>query len=189
MENLNDNEKQKILLEYLRDFAIYFSDEEEDLFQERFKDFTNLLIRADDYNTLKKAICYILLSQNKKVKYIYLKSNDVIDIMLNEAIEDENKWNFTDLQKIPLLIIYHPKIWKKNKILWETLNYLQQIRGVEDKKTIIISDSTRLYDEHGSLDLSNTVVNLSRNLDIPTTTYTPMANFVGTSGGNSGLYD
>ena len=184
MENLSETEKQKILLEYLRDFAVYFTDEEEDIFKEKLKNLDKCVIRADDYMTLKKAMCYILLGLNKKIKYIYIKSNDIIDTMLNDDLEDDSV-SFTDLQSVPLLVIYHPRIWKKNKILWETLNYLAETRFSEGKKTIVLSDSARLYDEHGSLDVDN-VINLSHN--IPITNYSPIANFVGTSGG-TGLYD
>lgn len=184
MKNLDDTEKQKILLEYLREFAVYFDEQEEDLFAEKIKDFQSCVIRADNYTTLKKAICYTLLKQNKKVKYIYMKSNDIIDTMLSDDLED-GATSFVDLQNVPLLIIYHPKIWKKNKILWETLNYLAETRNTENKRTIIISDSYKLYDEHGTLDVG-TVINLSYNMT--TTNYTPVANFVGTSD-CSGLYD
>lgn len=184
MESLNDTEKQKILLEYLRDFAIYFDEEEEDLFTEKIKDFQSCVIKADNYTTLRKAICYILLSHNKKVKYIYMKSNDIIDTMLSDDLEDE-AISFSELQSVPLLIIYHPKIWKKNKILWETLNYLAETRSTENKRTIVISDSNKLYDEHGALSIG-TVINLSHNKDI--INYTNVANFVGTSD-CSGLYD
>ena len=143
MLELNETEKQRILLEYLKDFAVYFSDEEEDFFQEKFENLDTCTIQADDYETLKKAISYILLSLNKKVKYIYLKSNDVIDTMLNDDLEDD-QLSFTDLQNVPLLIIYHPRLWKKNKILWETINYLSETRQTENKKTFMKMQHHRL---------------------------------------------
>ena len=71
------------------------------------------------------------------------------------------------------------------EILWETLNYLAETRFSEGKKTIVLSDSTKLYDEHGSLNVDN-VINLCQNT--PVTNYSHIANFVGTSGG-TGLYD
>ena len=181
MLELNETEKQRILLEYLKDFAVYFSNEEEDFFQEKFSNLDTCTIQADDYETLKKAISYILLSLNKKVKYIYLKSNDVIDTMLNDDLEDD-QLSFTDLQNVPLLIIYHPRLWKKNKILWETINYLSETRQTENKKTLVITDSFKLYDEHGSLSVGR-VISLSQNP--PIQNYAPIANFMG----SSGLYD
>lgn len=184
MKELNQDEKQKILLGYLKEFAVYFSDEEEDLFKEKFIDLDTCTIQATDYNILKKAMCYILLSLNKRVKYIYMKSNDIVDTMLNDDL-DEEEYTFTDLQEVPLLIIYHPKIWKKNKILWETINYLAETRQVINKKTIVITDATKLFDEHGSL-MVGSVINLSGSS--PVQNYTPIANFMGSSS-SVGLYD
>lgn len=183
-KELTQEETQRILLNYLKNFAVYFSDEEEDSFKEKFSNLDTCTIQADDYETLRKAICYILLSLGKKVNYIYLKSNDVIDSMLNDDL-DEEEYSFQDLQEVPLLIIYHPKLWKKNKILWETLNYLADTRQIEGKKTLVITDSYRLYDEHGSLQVGS-VISLSKNP--PIMDCTPISNFLGSSS-TAGIYD
>lgn len=183
---LTEEEKSKVLLNYLGDFAVYFDDNEEELFCRKLSNLNNCLIRANDFLLLKKAICFILLSLNREIRYVYLKSNDVIDSMLNN--DDDyvgEKHSFKDLQNIPLLLIYHPKIWKKNKILWETLNYLADTRNKEGKKTIVFSDANALRDEHGSLVVDN-VINLSEHSEMYTYN---VSSFVGSDTGSSGLYD
>jgi hypothetical protein len=80
--------------------------------------------------------------------------------MLKDSDDPENEdYNFRDLSEAQLLIIYHPRVWKRNKILWETLNYLLETRKVANRTTIIITDSPKLSDDHGSL-LCDNYINL-----------------------------
>lgn len=72
--------------------------------------------------------------------------------------------------------------------MWETLNYLAETRLKEGKKTIIISDSPRLYDEHGSLMVEN-IINLSPIMEtklINNTVTNVISNFTGSD--DSGLF-
>lgn len=189
MIELTEEEKKSVLLSYLGDFAVYFSDSEEELFKSKITDIDNCTIRANDFNLLKKAICFILLGCGKRMKYIYLKSNDVIDAMLND--DDDyigESYSFRDLQNIPLLLIYHPKVWKRNKILWETLNYLAETRQKENKKTIIFSDATNLRDDNGFL-TTETVVNLTEMVNTSTWSNPVLSSFVGSDSSSTGLYD
>lgn len=159
---LTDEEKTRILLYYLKDFAVYFDDEEEALFSKNITNPDMCTIYSSDYNMLRKAICYLLLKAEKRLNYYFLKSNDVLDKMLKDNDDPENEdYNFKDLSEIQLLIIYHPRIWKKNRILWETLNYLLETRKTAGKATIIITDAYNLSDEHGSLVCSN-FINLDK---------------------------
>lgn len=188
MKDLTEEEKKSVLLSYLGDFAVYFSDSEEELFKSKITSIDNCTIRADDFNLLKKAICFILLGCGKRMKYIYLKSNDVIDAMLND--DDDylgESYSFRDLQNTPLLLIYHPKVWKRNKILWETLNYLAETRQKENKKTIIFSDATNLRDDNGFL-ITETVINLTENMGVSWTN-SNLSSFVGSDSSSTGLYD
>lgn len=187
MEELNNSEKRNILKSYLGEFFEYFNDEEEDLFDNKLKDLPNTsLIKADDYKTLKKIMCYLLLKIGRKVRYIYTKSNDIVDSFFEEN-PDEESYNFSDFQNVPLLVIYHPRVWKRNKILWETLNYLCETRNSSGKSTIIISDAIKLYDDNGSLTI-NHIVNLSHNLsnNYQVQNSSLVASFTGTGGT---LYD
>lgn len=164
--DLTELEKRQILKQYLGKFAIYFDSDEEKLFQEKLKNLNNSVILSNNFNLLKKAICYVLLSFNKKINYLCLKSNDILDIMLND--DNPESTSFNDIQEVSFLIIYHPKIWKKNKIMWETLNYLLEVRKNEGKLTVIISDSNRLSDEHGFLEADNIVrLDNIQNIRIP----------------------
>lgn len=117
-KDLTEEEKKNILLHYLKDFAIYFNDEEEALFQEKLHNLDSCLIRANNYDLLRKAICFILLNLQRKVRYLYKKSNDIIDIMLNDDQESclsDEEYNFKDIQEVSLLIIYHPNLGKRTK--------------------------------------------------------------------------
>lgn len=159
-QHLTEEEKTKILLYYLKDFAIYFDEEEQELFDEKLQNLENPVIYSSDYLLLKKAICYLLLKAEKRINYYFLKSNDVLDKMLKDSDDPENEdYNFRDLSEAQLLIIYHPRVWKRNKILWETLNYLLETRKVANRTTIIITDSPKLSDDHGSL-LCDNYINL-----------------------------
>ena len=186
---LTEEEKSSMLINYLGDFAMYFDDSEEELFRSKLMDLDNCVIRADDYNLLKKAICYILLSLNKKIRYINIKSNDVIDAMLNPD-DDYNgeAYSFRDFQNIPLLLVYHPKIWKRNKILWETLNYLAETRKKEGKRTIFFSDAVNLRDDNGSLIVDN-IINLTSTPNLQSWSNTNISSFVGSDCSSNGLYD
>ena len=159
-KNLTDEEKTKVLLYYLKEFAIYFDDTEEALFDSKLQTPDNSVIYSADYSLLKKAICYLLLKAEKRVNYYFLKSNDVLDKMLKDSDDPENEdYNFKDLSEVQLLIIYHPRVWKRNKILWETLNFILETRKVAEKTTIIITDAYKLSDDHGSL-LCDNFINL-----------------------------
>lgn len=161
-ELLTDEEKIKILQYYLGDFALYFDDEEESFFSDTIVNPDMCVLYSSDYNMLRKAVCYLLLKAERRLNYYYLKSNDILDKMLKDNDDPENEdYNFKDLSEIQLLIIYHPRIWKKNRILWETLNYLLETRKIAGKATIIITDAYNLSDEHGSLVCSN-IINLDK---------------------------
>lgn len=189
MKDLTEEEKKSVLLSYLGDFAVYFDDSEEELFKSKITNIDNCTLRADDFSLLKKAICYILLGCGKRMKYIYLKSNDVIDAMLNDDDDyNHESYSFRDLQNIPLLLIYHPKVWKRNKILWETLNYLAETRQKENKKTIIFSDANNLRDDNGSL-ITETIINLTDMQSTSTWSSPNLSSFVGSDCGSTGLYN
>lgn len=182
-QNLTDEEKTKVLLYYLKDFAIYFDDTEEKLFNEKLQQPENAVIYSSDYSLLKKAMCYLLLKAEKRVNYYFLKSNDVLDKMLKDNDDPENEdYTFRDLSEVQLLIIYHPRVWKRNKILWETLNFLLETRKVADKTTIIITDSYKLSDDHGSL-LCDNFINLDGDTDITGIV------FQSTSNASQSIYD
>lgn len=157
MTELTDDEKRAILQQYLGSFYCYFNDDEEKIFSEKFPTLESCIIQGN-YESLKKAVCYLLLREEKRLIYYFLKTNDLLDKMLTDNSDPLNEdFNFHDLEEVPLLIVYQPRLWKRNRIMWETLNYLLVTREAEKRKTLIITDARSLSDEHGSLSWDNWV--------------------------------
>lgn len=155
--NLTEEETRAILKQYLDKFYCYFSEDEEKQFSETIPDSNTLLLRGE-FEVLKKAVCYYLLKDGRRHTYYFLKSNDVLDKMLSDHDDPLNEdYTFKDIEEVPLLIIYHPRIWKKNKIMWETLNYLVTTRELMSKKTLVITDARSLSDDHGSFSCDNDI--------------------------------
>lgn len=157
-KNLSDEEQRLLLKQYLKDFYIFFDDKEEEKFKQviGLNNLSSCIIKAESFETLKKAICYILLSFNRKINYYYFKDSDIMEKMLSDNSDEINEdVNFNDIENVPLLIVYHPAFYKKNRILWETLNFLIHNRKEQNKATIIITDADAISDEHGYLQCDN----------------------------------
>ena len=87
----------------------------------------NQIIYANNLNPLSKAMCYILLN-SQQVNFLFVMSNDIVEKMLNNDNESINaKCSYQDCIDCQLLIIYHPFAYKRNKILWETLDNLLEL--------------------------------------------------------------
>lgn len=178
-----DIENRTVLKYYLKDFFIYFSEDEQNIFESKLEDMPNTcLIKANDYIILRKIMCYILLKLGRKVRYNFVKTNEIVDSLFEErASLTDDYMTFQDYQESEFLIIHHPKVWKRNKILWETLNYLCEIRKNNELPTIIITDANKLYDEHGSLTISDIIDFTNSNLCGDSNSM--LSEFTGSSGG------
>lgn len=162
-KELSDEEQRLILKQYLKNFYISFSEETEYRFNKiiDLKNISSCVIKGNNYDELRQAICYILLSLNRKVNYYSFTDFEIMQKMLaNESDEINEDISYSDIENVPFLIIYHPRFYRKNKILWDTLNYLMMNRKNTDKVTIIITDATSLQDEHGYLSV-DTLFNLT----------------------------
>ena len=152
-------ENANMLKFYLQNFAVYYTNKEEKLFKQNGLKLQNQIIYANNLNTLRKAMCYILLN-SQQVNFLFVMSNDIVEKMLNNDNESINaKCSYQDCIDCQLLIIYHPFAYKRNKILWETLDNLLNIREMYNKKTIILTDG-KLSDDNGKLSYELPYINL-----------------------------
>jgi hypothetical protein len=162
MVDISEEEQKKILLQYLKKYNIWISDEEEVKFNRVFKkEVKSCIVYGDNEILLRKAGSYLLLC-NGRQSYLSSTTNELLDKMLSrEAVLSEDELTYNELRYCKVLFLYHPLKYRKNKILFETINNIIVERKLEGRVTIILAEVKMTLVENTN---ELKVINLSSNM-------------------------
>jgi len=156
IKSISDEHKRKILRNYLEEFYTPLTSEDKILFKERLPLHSSCLIYGA-WRLLKKAGCYLLLADRRRINYRFLKTFDQVTLYFDKDNNQSDKIEHYYDETSELFILGHLKTTPEHRYIKDLACYTISARSLASNipgqlRTVVLSE-TELPFLHGLLDI------------------------------------